>query len=581
MASTKLDGYIRRWAELSRVKQDWLPLYQALAEVFLTRKADFTNVQTPGAFLQDNVFDNTPQFAAYTFASVLLSMLWPDASRSFNLVPVRELEKFPGVEEFFRRVSAKMHRAMDRPEAGLTTALGEYLLDQGIFGISGVGTFEGPKDDPATPVVFQAWDVKAMCVSQNAQGYVDTVFFEVRMTVRQVYEEYSILPKRVSPDLKEKYDAGKKEDFVEVLKVIEPRIGRDLEKRGVQAMRFKTCHIDLTHKTIMWESGYEEMPVAVGRMFKRIDETYARSPGMVALPDANSLNALSEDILVASEKNLAPPLVVMDDGRLGGGVIDQSAKAVNVFNTVGRLGMEKPIYPLTTVGEMQSAKELMEFLTGKLMQAFYLDRLLDLNNKTPMTAYETSIRSRLRGESLGSLFSRQISEVVSPTIKRTFNVMFRAGHFGIVEKGVGAQLRKLWYKVTGQYDLIVPDVVLKAYAAGLDVYEVEYISPAHRFMQAEKLQGAFTGSDAISALEAVMPGIVDNLDKDVLARRIWEFSGGPRDAVRTMDDLKKFREEMAQRQNAAMALEAGDKMASIQQKTAAAQASRAQMFGGS
>lgn len=581
MASAKVERYLHRWGELTRVKDHWLPLYQALAEIFLTRKADFTHAQTPGQFLQDNVFDNTPQFAAYTFASVLLSMLWPDASRSFNLVPVKELEKFPGVEEFFRRVSAKMHRAMDRPEAGLTTALGEYLLDQGIFGISGVGTFEGSKDDPATPVVFQAWDVKAMCVSQNAQGYVDTIYFKVQMTVRQVYEEYSVLPKRVAPAIVEKYNAGKKEDAVEVLKVIEPRLDRNPEKRGVAAMRFKTCHIDLTNKFAMWESGYEEMPVAVGRMFKRIDETYARSPGMVALPDANSLNALTEDILVASEKNLRPPLVVMDDGRLGGGVIDQSAGAVNVFNTVGRLGAEKPIYPMHTVGEMQSAKELMEFLIGKVMQAFYLDRLLDLNNKTPMTAYETSIRSRLRGESLGSLFSRQISEVISPTIKRTFNIMFRAGHFGIVDKGIGARLREMWYKITGQYDLIVPDVVRKAYEAGLDVYEVEYISPAHRFMQAEKLQGAFTGSDALSALEATMPGIVDNLDKDVLARRIWEFSGGPRDAIRTVDDLKKFRDEMAQRQNAVMALEAGDKMASIQQKSAAAQASRAQVFGGS
>jgi hypothetical protein len=47
-------------------KTPWLVLFQALAEIFFTRKMDFTRVIIPGQFLQADVFDNTAQFAAYT-----------------------------------------------------------------------------------------------------------------------------------------------------------------------------------------------------------------------------------------------------------------------------------------------------------------------------------------------------------------------------------------------------------------------------------------------------------------------------------------------------------------------------------
>ena len=53
--------YISRFHELESEKAPWLIHYQALAEIFLTRKMDFTRVIIPGQFLQADVFDNTGQ----------------------------------------------------------------------------------------------------------------------------------------------------------------------------------------------------------------------------------------------------------------------------------------------------------------------------------------------------------------------------------------------------------------------------------------------------------------------------------------------------------------------------------------
>lgn len=582
MAGDRVERYISRLREYERIKQPWLPVYQGLAELFLTRKADFTSASNLDEFLPaDQVFDNTAQFAAHVFASVCLSMLWPDAARTFNIVPAPQLRDQPGVEAYFRAVTAKMHLAMDRPEAGLLTAFMEYFLDEGIFGTAGVGNFAGPDGDPSLPVRYEAWDVKGMCISQNAQGFVDTIFFKIKRTVRQVYEEYgSGRPgDRVSAHVVEKYKNAKYEDVVEVLKVIEPK-PREQGKRGVAGMAVRTVHIDLTNKILMREGGFEEMPVHVGRLFKRIDETQGRSCGMVAYPDAGSLNSLAEGVLVATEKQLDPPLMLLDDGRLGGAVVDTSAGAMSVLNASGRLGNEKPLQPIFTVGEMVSAEKLLARLESRVAQAFFLDRLLDLNNKTMMTAYETSVRNRLRGESVGSIFARQITEVITPTIKGTFNRMFRAGYFGIIEEGPGAEQRALWREITGKDDIVVPEAVRAAHAAGLDVYEVEYVSPAQRFMEAEKLQGAFTAADAVAALSPVFPGVGDNVDPDKYIRKVWKYAGAPVDALRTLDDLREFRAAQAQRQNAAAALEAGKGVADIEAKMAQARAAMGTVAGG-
>ncbi len=556
---------------MERLKQPWLPLYQSLAQIFYTRKADFTGNISPGEFLQADIFDNTPQFAVSVFASVCLSMLWPDAARTFNIVPAKQLKGQPGVEPYFRAVTEKMHMAMDRPEAGLQLAFMESFLDDGVFGMSGVATLEGPKDDIATPVVYEAWDVKAMYVQENNRGFIDTVYIREPKTVRQVFMEYgSGKPgDRVSAHVKEQYDQRKYDEVVEVLKVLEPK-APEKNKRGTAAMAYRSCHIDITNHIIMREGGFEEMPVAVERVFKRVGEVQGRSPGMVALPAGINLNNLSEAIILATEKQLDPPLGLLDDGRLGGGVVDTSAGALSVFNATGRLGGEKPIFPLFTVGEMQSSKELKEQLIQEIMQAFYLDRLLDLNNKTMMTAYETSVRNRLRGEATGSLFARQIMEKISPTIKRTFNVMYRGGHFGVVNKGPGAEVRRRWAAIDGKGDIVVPQIVQQAIAAGLDVYDIEYISPAQRFMQAEKLQGMFTVADGMLAVAALRPDILDNTDWDQWVRDLYKFGGAPISSLQTIDDLKKIREQAAQAQNSVTAIEAGEKMARIQRDSAAA-----------
>lgn len=552
-----VDGCLARLAKIEEEKRPWLPLLEAVAKTFYTRKQGFQGEVAPGAFLQEDIFSNTGQYAAYLMASVFLSYLWPDAARTFRLKPVRRLRDVPGIDEYFRYVTEEVQAAMDNPRAGLLPALMEHFHEKGVFGISGLGVFEGPKDDKTLPVVFDAWGIKTMWCSENAQGFVDTIFYKRKLTIRQIMKEYAGNEDKIHSDIREKAkNPANYEEKVEVLYVLEPKQAVEgAADDSYAAMEFASIHIDAERKFVMRESGYHEQPVFVSRFFKLTGEVMGRSPAMTVLPAAINLNALDEGVIRATEKQLDPPLALLDDARLGGGVVDTSAGALNVFNSTGRLGADKPIFPLFTVGEMQSAKDLKEQLREEVMQGFFLDRLLDLNNQTQMTAFETSVRARMRGDALGSIFSREEMETLTPMIGRSFNILWRSGRLGVVETGIGAMLRKLWAKIAGSKEIQVPQAVIDAAKAGLDIYEVEYISPAKRFQQSEKLQGIFTGADAIAALEAVLPGISDNLNADRTAENIWRYAGAPVDCLNTKGEREDIRAKKIQRQQTADALE--------------------------
>ena len=222
------------------------------------------------------------------------------------------------------------------------------------------------------------------------------------------------------------------------------------------------------------------MPISVGRFRKLNYERYGRSPAMMALPDTKEANALREAVIVATEKNLDPPLGVYNDGVMGGGVIDTSAAAINVFNDSGS---REPVFPLMTVGSIPDALARIEELKNSISQHFHIDRLLDFNNEQQMTFGEAQIRDQIRSASLSALFSRQIKETFTPTIERSVHVLWRDGEFGVVkgseeEKDLQAQ---------GVNDIeYVPDILAERLAEGESVYEVRYKTKAAQASRGEE-----------------------------------------------------------------------------------------------
>lgn len=538
----KVQHVLTRAGEMKAEKAPWLDIYQLLGEFIHMRRTNFTTQTQPGDFLAREIFDASAPKAAKTAASSLLSMLWPQSVKRFRFKAPRDLQETRAVKEYYEKITDRVISVMDNPKAGLPMALDEYMLEDVVFGTAGVEAIP----DPKTKVCYKAWGVKHMSIAEGKDGYVDTIYIEIAMKVHRIVKEYGI--DKVSQKVRELFNQRQFEQEFNILIAVEPRITNDFTS-GNRAMPFQSIHIEMDTKHFLRERGYTEIPIKVARFWKVLGETLGRSPGMDALPDALEANAIWESVTVAIEKNLDPPLGILDDGKLGNGEIDTSAGAINVFNLAGRAGEKNPVFPLFTVGEIKQTVNLLQQLEQSIADHFFIDRLLDFNNETRMTLGEANIRNKLRNSTLGSIFSRQIAELFSPLIERTFNILFAAGDLGVA---AGSFEEVFQREFEGREPIIIPDEVVKLMQDGRDVYQIEYFTPALRIMQAEEAEGILrTWEMAGMIAKAGVTQVVDNLNEDESIRRFSDISGAPSEIIRARKDvetMREAREEQAQKQ---------------------------------
>lgn len=549
MASSRINNIFQRFKVLKRNKQSLKSLYSLISEYVYNREYD-NNKEVPnsGIFADEDIYDNTAQRANGIMANVMVNNIWPNGPRTFFLNRTWNTPDTAEVKAYFEYVNQQMYSVMDNTKAGLQTALDEYMLDQGSFGISGIYVKEKENDD-TVPIRYEAWGIQGRYIDEGPDGNIDTIFSEITMTTRNAVKVYGL--QNLSAKVRKDFENGDIENRVRILHVIEPRLERDKSKKGVKDMPIASIHIEIETRKILKESGLEEMPIFMGRFSKVPGEIYGRSPSMVAMPDILEMNAVREAISIATEKQLDPPLAVYDDGALGAGTIDTSAGAINTFSVTGRINAGKPIEPLYTVGELQSSYTHIDTLKETINNHYYLDRLLDFNNEQRMTLGEAQLRNALRGQSLGAFYARQENEVITPVIERTFNVLLKRGRLGVIQ-GSKEEIEQIKRGLTPVY---IPEEIVERMMSGRDVYEITYLSPAKRTMQSEELRGIMETANFAVQVAPANAEILDNIDFDKLIARVAKLSGAPMELIKDSDTVKKIRDARAKQQEELLKIE--------------------------
>ena len=580
---TLAEEILCRYKQLTQKRTAVRGICNTLSKYFFMRPMMFGDVATANRgprFSMKDVADDDAVEAARTSATALGGALWPHAGESFEFVPIEPMItaydakaefKSQDVSDYAQQITKMIRSDFDSPETAYLLSLDEHLNDQVVIGTSGIYGEELSNDEQ--PVRFRSVTIETAVIDEGPDGLIDTVYFEYLFTVRQIVQKYEL--KNVSPAVRDAYKGKHYDDYIKVIQAIEPRSGG---KVGAPKRKkpFASVHMEVESKHVIKHDGMDELPAWIVRFRKRPNELYGRSLGMDALPSVKELNVLRTAFSLNLHKQIRPPLGYYPEAIGAGGSINDSAGAFTPFHSSNRIPQgQKPIEKLYDIPEPRVANDRLSELSEKTRSKFLVDRLLDFNNKTRMTKGEADYRYDFRNQALGSIFNRQITELIVPAIKWVFKVRWRRGLLGLdpTDQKQAAMIEDL--RANGITPLVIPPIVSAMMKQGKFPFAIRLISPAARAMKAEQLLGLEKLTNYVIALTtAGNQDAMDVLDSDTNIRTYQELSGAPANAVRGTD--KVAQERKARR--AALAQQAEMQQADLMAGAAAKGAKAAKDF---
>lgn len=573
MAKTAKD-YLDCEARAEQERSLWRPQWQLVSEYIHQRRADFTSQQVQGAFISSNLWTDDPSHLAETSASAFLGYIWSAGEKSFKL---RGNDKIFGkdreMKEFWDEATEAIQEEMGDLEASLSSSLDEVMLDLIVLGTAAIIVEERNKDKPLLGCLsFEGWSLLEFSLDEDAQKRAAKFYRRREYTIQQHIEKYGY--ENVSKKARDLFDRKQYDDKIIVLHVIEPREDSD-RKKGSQAasdMPIASVHIEVEHKFICKNSGYPELPVACARLAKRLKEKYGRGRGMNALPSIMILNQIWEDLMLAEEKKLNPPMYVLNDSVAGNGIVDSSSGAMTVLRVDKNFPNIPPVGKLFDIQDTSQTADLIERLMNTISNHFMIDRLINMNNEREMTAREALLRNAIRQSTLRSIISRLLMELFDPIINTAFMICLRRGKFGYMPNDPAAVVMEK----QGKKVRYLPDKLIDAMSSGADVYKIDYLTPAARDLMAEEGQGMMETIQVAGELSKFDDTIPAYIDVHWSLSRLAQIRGASEKMFRKEVDALRIIEQKRQAEAAAREAELANAQSGIVKNNAVAQNAMAQ-----
>lgn len=526
-ADRLFDGTERRNAE-----NEWTVLAEFISP---QQSGVFRNaLESPGTKRTTRLYDSTALGANTDLAAAIHSTLTnPTTKWSKIRYKDEQLNNDPSAVEWLEDTNNKIHEFLNESNFDtqvsknyqMLTSLGTMILiqeskvEEGEF-----ETFQ-----------FTSWHLSQVAFSENADGIVDTVYRKFRLTARQAFEKWGT---KVADEVMEALKDAPDKEF-EYMHAIFPRDPKEVKLNDFglapgKDRPFASVYLDLTKNTIVSEGGYYEFPAYVVRWQTSPSEIYGRGPGHNALPDIRTINRVRDLGLHTLAKVTHPPILASSRNVLG--TLDLRPGKLNVVRD------PDGVQEFVSKARFDITQFSVEDLKASIRSLFFIDKLL-LPPRTEtgeMTAFEVGQRLAQMQRVLGPTLSRLNSEFLTPLIVRSFKILLREG-----------RLRPL------------PPILQQA---GLNV-DIKFVNQLSRSQQIDDVTNIQGWVQDMAGLAQVKPEVLDYIDADGIAKHTAKLRGVPEIAVANDQEVAALREQRAQQQQAAQALEAGVKAADIASKT--------------
>lgn len=517
---TERQRYLKRLNALRTERSTWDAHWRELADYILPwRQRFFTTDANRGTRRNQSIINNTATRAARVLSSGMMAGITSPARPWFRLTtPDPDVAEFGAVRRWLHVVEQRILEAFAR--SNIYNGLHSVYEDLGVMGVSALHVEEDPEDVLRSYV----FPVGSYCLAQSGRQRVDTIFREYRMTVSQVMGSFP--RERISARVRNLYDSGNYDEWVDVLLVIEPRRDVRPDRLGPESMPWRSCWIERDAPEgapPLREGGYREFPVMAPRWATTGEDVYGSSPGMECLGDAKALQVLERRKGQLVDKLVNPPIQAPASlGQQAVSLLPGDWTYVDIQGAHQRVG---PIHEVHPQAVAVSAAEIREH-EERINASFFADLWLMLaRSDGKMTATEVAERKEEKLLQLGPVMERLADELLDPLIDRAFGILMRGGLLPPPpEELEGVELRVEYMNIMSQAQ--------KMLGAG----------SVERFV-------AFAGN-----LAAVRPDILDKVNLDQAVEEYGTMLAVPPDLIRTEEEVEALRQQrIAQEEEAAAA----------------------------
>lgn len=487
---------------------------QQILSFIIPHKSAVLSKRTEGSEQTERVWDSTAIQANKLLASSIQGSLMSQAIRWFRLVLRNRDAMTKPVTDWLEDVVEILYQALR--QSNFYAEASELCLDLGAIGIGALFVEERKKAIGQMGFGgfrFQAIGPGRYVIEENYEGLVDVFFRPFDMSARNIADAW---PKATLPDAIRSALADKPDKEFEILHAVYPRTVDNPKRKDAQHMRWASCYLHRTSKTILSEGGYEEFCYLVPRWDKESDGIYGYGPGHVALYDIRTLNRAIELGLSAASKALDPPGLVNSDAVFG--ELDLRPAAQTPVDGDPRLAW----MPMESGAKFDVGQILERKLEEKIERIFYWDQL-QLQGDKLMTATEVERRLELMRRVLGPTLGRFESELLSPLLNRCFGLMYRAGALPPAPEELSEQ------------DL-----------------DIEYEGPLARSQKATRLAASDEVMAKIQQIASFAPeqaiALLDNFNMDNWIRDQATIAGLPSENLADVQQRDQVRAQRAQQQ---------------------------------
>lgn len=502
----------------------WMSYFQQLADVLLPTQAFFTKAQTPGVQVGTNIYDGTPRLALRSLATTIDGLIKPKSNMWFDVeVDDPDVMEQDDAKLWLETVRDRMWHHLYRKDARFIQRSGEVDLSLTCFGY---GVLWIDENHLRNGLMFRSFHNSRVAFDEDVEGNIDSLSISEPMTPRQAlmfYQRYGKkpedIPQKIKDALASKMTSEKKFEFIQL---VLPQEDHQAGAIGEQGFPFKSVCIDVENEKIVKQQGFYEFPAAIPRWETAPGELYPRSPGAMALPDSQTLQAMGKTLLIGGQRAVDPPIWMQNDAIVS--PVRTFPGGVTIMDVADIQGQPVGAFPVAT--NLPIGREMQADYRGMVEAAFFKNVFNLPIESRDMTATEIIARKEEFIRVIGPVFGRLESDYIGHIAERTFGIMDRAGAFPKR-----------------------PDILQNAKV------QFRFQSPIQKARKQMEIAALGQSLQFIAPLAEVQPEIMDNFDGDAITRDAREWAGLPNKWMRPknkVDELRAARQQgLAQQQGLA------------------------------